>query len=334
MTPSFPSKIPYLSSEQKTKTILEYPVKSALFGLAVGDALGVPVEFVGRSWLKRFPVDDMRGYGTHDQPPGTWSDDSALSFCLAESLCGGYDLHDVAEQFMAWCFGQKWTPHGEVFDIGNATLSAIERLRNRDLPPQLAGGIDEGSNGNGSLMRILPLVFIVHNKPVDERYAAISDVSSITHGHFRSVFSCFVYLEVARQLLWGKHIEEAYSEGTAVARQYAEEREFNRRELSYFSRILQGRIPEVHEDNIFSSGYVVHTLEASLWSLLTTTSYSEAVLRAVNLGEDTDTSGAVTGGLAGLAYGLDNIPGGWVAQLARVEEIEYLCRIFAESLCR
>lgn len=313
---------------------MEYPVKSALFGLAVGDALGVPVEFVGRSWLKRFPVDDMRGHGTHDQPPGTWSDDSAMSFCLAESLCRGYDLRDIAEQFLAWCFGQKWTPHGEVFDIGNATLTAVERLRNRDLPPQLAGGIDESSNGNGSLMRILPLLFYIHDKPIDERYAIVSDVSGMTHGHFRSVFSCFVYLEVARQLLWGKHICEAYEEGAALAMKYAEAREFNRRELSYFNRVLQRKLPEVQEDNIFSSGYVVHTLEASLWCLLTTSSYSEAVLRAVNLGEDTDTSGAVTGGLAGLAYGFDDIPAGWVGQLARMEEIEYLCMAFADSMCQ
>lgn len=312
---------------------MEYPVKSALFGLAVGDALGVPVEFVGRSWLKRFPVDDMRGYGTHDQPPGTWSDDSSMAFCLAESLCRGYDLSHIAEQFLDWYFNQKWTPHGEVYDIGSSTLAAIERLRNRALPPQLAGGIDEGSNGNGSLMRILPLLFFIHNKPIEERYAIISDVSGMTHGHFRSVFSCFVYLEVARQLLWGKRAAEAYKEGAETAKQFAENQEFNRRELSYFSRILQGKIPQVHEDNIYSSGYVVHTLEASLWCLLTTSSYAEAVLRAVNLGEDTDTSGAVTGGLAGLAYGFDDIPSAWVEQLARMEEIEYLCMAFAESLC-
>ncbi|MCO6492400.1 MAG: ADP-ribosylglycohydrolase family protein [Phaeodactylibacter sp.] len=312
---------------------MEYPVKSALFGLAVGDALGVPVEFVGRSWLKRFPVDDMRGHGTHDQPPGTWSDDSSMSFCLAESLCQGYDLNDIAEQFLAWCYGQKWTPHGEVFDIGNSTLSAIERLRSRQLPPQLAGGMDEGSNGNGSLMRILPLLFYTYNKQVEERYALISDVSSITHAHFRSVFSCFVYLEVARQLLRGRHAQEAYEEGVAIARQFAEAQQFNRRELFYFSRTLQGKLPEVHEDNIYSSGYVVHTLEASLWSLLTTSSYSEAVLRAVNLGEDTDTSGAVTGGLAGLAYGFDDIPGDWIEQLARVEDIEYLCVALAGRIC-
>ena len=105
----------------------------------------------------------------------------------------------------------------------------------------------------------------------------------------------------------------------------------------YFEQIeryLQGKLPEAHEDNIFSSGYVVHTLEASLWSLLTTSGYSEAVLRAVNLGEDTDTSGAVTGGLAGLAYGFDDIPSHWVEKLARVADIEYLCSAFAESLCR
>ena len=311
---------------------MKHHIKSALFGLATGDALGVPVEFVGRAWLKKHPVEDMRGHGAHDQPPGTWSDDSSLAFCLAESLCNGYNLRDIADTFLAWYRQEVWTPHGEVFDIGNATIAAMERLRNRVLPPELAGGMDEGSNGNGSLMRILPLLFYIHEKPISERYQACSEVSSLTHGHFRSVFSCFVYLEIARQLLQGKRISEAYSKGVAVAREFAEAREFNRKELSYFTRILSEKLPEVQEDNIYSSGYVLHTLEAALWCLLTTNNYQDAVLKAVNLGEDTDTTAAVTGGLAGLAYGFEAIPKKWVEKLARWRDIEALCQRLAAAL--
>lgn len=310
---------------------LEYQIKSALFGLAIGDALGVPVEFTDRAWLKKFPVEGMLGHGTHDQPPGTWSDDSSLAFCLADSLCSGYNLRDMADKFLAWYRHGMWTPFGEVFDIGNNTLAAIERLSNPALPPELAGGMDEPSNGNGSLMRILPLLFYIRNKPIAERFLACSEVSGLTHGHFRSVFSCFMYLEIARLLLLGKTVADACHEAVFLVREFAEAQQFNRKELSYFTRILGEKLPEVQEDNIYSSGYVLHTLEAALWCLLTTGSYAEAVIKAVNLGEDTDTTGAVTGGLAGLAYGLDSIPKKWLEQLARRQDIEVLCRKLAAA---
>ncbi|MCB9274403.1 MAG: ADP-ribosylglycohydrolase family protein [Lewinellaceae bacterium] len=312
--------------------IVEQQIKSALFGLAVGDALGVPVEFVGRPWLKKHPLEDMRGHGTHDQPPGTWSDDSSLSFCLAESLCSGYNLRDIADKFLAWYRQGEWAARGEVFDIGNSTIAAMERLSNRALPPELAGGLDERSNGNGSLMRIMPLLFYIHNKPIDERYQACSEVSSLTHGHFRSVFSCFLYLEAARLLLQGETPAAAFHNSVALVRDYAEAQQFNRRELSYFTRIFNEKLPEVQEDNIYSTGYVLHTLEAAFWCLLTTDNYRDAVLRAANLGEDTDTTAAVAGGLAGLAYGFDAIPPQWVEQLARRQEIEALCQRLAKAL--
>ena len=134
-------------------------VLDGLFGLCIGDALGVPVEFTSRDDLKEHPVADMIGYGMYNQPPGTWSDDSSLAFCLAESLCNGYDLNDIASKFVAWYYDNHWTPHGEVFDVGNATSEAIERLK-IGVAPQKAGSCSEYSNGNGSLMRILPLVFV------------------------------------------------------------------------------------------------------------------------------------------------------------------------------
>jgi ADP-ribosyl-[dinitrogen reductase] hydrolase len=131
-------------------------IESALLGLAVGDALGVPVEFKSRHTLSAVPVTEMIGFGTHSQPPGTWSDDSALAFCLAESLCKGYDLNDLARRFVNWCEWGYWAArNAEVFDIGNATRLAIRRL-DLGISPVEAGGREEHSNGNGSLMRILP----------------------------------------------------------------------------------------------------------------------------------------------------------------------------------
>lgn len=294
-------------------------ILDALFGLCVGDALGVPVEFKSREYLNKNPVTDMIGYGTHNQSPGTWSDDSSLAFCLADSLCSGYDLSDIADKFVGWYYDNLWIPHGEVFDIGNATSEAIERLKN-GIAPQKAGGCSEYSNGNGSLMWILPLAFILQKTPFEKRVSIISDVSSITHGHLRSILACVIFIEMALNLLEGQDIQKAYQNmKKPIMEHYSGETE-----LKHYSRILQGDISELQEDVIKSSGYVVHTLEASLWCLLTSQSYKETVLKAVNLGEDTDTTGAVAGGLAGLYYGFESIPLEWVGKIARNDDIRKL----------
>jgi ADP-ribosylglycohydrolase len=142
--------------------------RDILFGVAVGDALGVPVEFELREDLLENPVTDMRSYGSqHYQPKGTWSDDSSLTFCLAESLLKGYDLRDMAMKMIQWKEHAYWTAYEEVFDIGLTTSLAIERLceiinkGQEDLLIKLGNIDDENSNGNGSLMRILPIVMYV-----------------------------------------------------------------------------------------------------------------------------------------------------------------------------
>jgi ADP-ribosyl-[dinitrogen reductase] hydrolase len=179
------------------------PIKSALFGVAVGDALGVPVEFKSRDTISENPLTDMLGYGTYNLPPGTWSDDSSLTFCLAEALTQGFDLNTIGQNFVKWYHENYWTPHGNVFDIGIATREAIARLAQGE-KPELAGGYDESDNGNGSLMRILPLIFYLVDKPINERFDITKKVSSITHGHIRSVIACFYYLEFAKQIIEGK----------------------------------------------------------------------------------------------------------------------------------
>jgi ADP-ribosylglycohydrolase len=175
-------------------------VKAALLGVAVGDALGVPVEFTDRDDRKQKPVDSMWSYGAHGQPAGTFSDDASLTFCLAEALAGGFDLGTIAQNFVRWFREGFWSAHGLVFDIGIATRHAIIRLEKGE-QPEFAGGMDISSNGNGSLMRILPLVFYIKDMPIEDRYRITKLVSSITHGHVRSVIACFYYLEFARQLL-------------------------------------------------------------------------------------------------------------------------------------
>ena len=296
-------------------------VKDALFGLSVGDALGVPVEFQPREQLKRDPVMGMRAYGSHHQPAGTWSDDSSMAFCLAETLCTEYNLGSLASRFVHWESDGYWGAHGRVFDIGIATSSAIDRLK-RGIDPLAAGNTEESSNGNGSLMRILPLLFFIRDKDIETRFKMIRDVSSLTHRHNRSVIACFIYLEFALELLEGRSKELAYDRSRERAAACLEGlEEYTEKERAVFDRILSGKLPGLKEEEVFSSGYVVHTLEASLWCLLTGRDYRETVLSAVNLGEDTDTTGAVAGGLAGLIYGWAQIPAEWMEVLARKAEI-------------
>ncbi len=308
-----------------------YAVKSALFGVAVGDALGVPVEFESRDDISRQPVTGMTGFGTYDLPPGTWSDDSSLTFCLAEALTQGFDVNAIGRSFVRWYHEGLWTAHGEVFDVGNTTRTAIERLA-RGMQADRAGSDDEASNGNGSLMRILPLLFYLSDRPVTERFEMTRQVSSVTHRHIRSVISCFYYLEFARQILEGRDKSEIYRDLQKVVFGHLSALLIDPPEIVVFDRLLKHDISRLPEEEIHSSGYVIHTLEAAVWCLLTTGSYREAVLRAVNLGRDTDTTAAVTGGLAGLLYGYDGIPAKWITHIARKDDIANLAGRLALSL--
>lgn len=278
------------------------------------------MEFQPRGYLKANPVTDMREYGTHEQPKGTWSDDTSLMLCLAESMVEGLDSNTLAQKFIAWKNDNLWTPHGWVFDIGIGTRIAIERLEN-GMKPELSGGFDEMDNGNGSLMRILPLVLHTIDLDIDERYDWTKKISSITHAHVRSVMACFYYLEFAKKIIDGKEKFQAYNELQSELTQYFEQRKINPIEINKFHRLLVEDISKVDEDKIKSSGYVIDTLEAAIWCILITNNYKDAVLKAVNLGHDTDTTGAVTGGLAALIYGLDNIPNEWINTLARKDDI-------------
>jgi len=304
--------------------MIHQPIKSALIGLATGDALGVPVEFRSRETMRQFPVTDMVGFGTHYLPAGTWSDDSSLAFCLAEALCGAFSLETIGRNFVKWLHENYWTPRGRVFDIGITTRQAILNL-STGCKPELAGGFDEDENGNGSLMRILPLVFYIRDMPEEERYYHSKKVSSLTHGHIRSVIACFYYLEFARLLLDGMPKETIYRQLQITVPALLQKLTINPLEIRVFDRLLREDISLLKEKDIKSSGYVLHTLEASIWCILTTDTYKDAVLKAVNLGEDTDTTGAVTGGLAGLIYGMGQVPAEWVARLARIEDINDLC---------
>lgn len=294
-----------------------------IMGAVIGDALGVPVEFTPRKNLIENPVDDMREYGTYNQPKGTWSDDSSLILCTIESLISGFDYEDLGKKFCQWLEDAYWTPHGEVFDIGRTTFSSILAMQNGR--SALESGRDgEYDNGNGSLMRILPFVFYIYNMEQEEREEIIVKASSITHSNEISTYACYLYVEYAIGLLEGLSKRQAYSRIQRLkGRGYRKEA---------FRRIQNGDISAYRSEDIYSSGYVIHTLEAALWCFINTNSYKECVLKAVNLGDDTDSLACIAGGLAGIFYGYSKIPMEWINTIVRSNDIVKLCDVFVAKL--
>lgn len=319
----------------KNKTI-----HSALFGVAIGDALGVPVEFRSREYLKAIPVTDMLAFGTHNQPIGTWSGDSSLTFCLAEMLTENYDLKNLANRFINWYEYGYWTASGEVFDIGIATSKAIYNLE-QDINPIIAGGADESDNGNGSLMRILPLLFYIKDMPIEDRFKYVSEVSSLTHRHIRSIIGCFIYIEFARQLLRSSDKFEAYIHTKDIVNKFLKNNPIcSENEINNYHHILSYPTDNFEPlplykysiDKIASSGYVVHSLEAALWCIFKEDNFEDTILRTVNLANDTDTIAAIAGGLAGLLYGFEAIPTKWINRLVRKDDIYDLCNRLEKKL--
>lgn len=250
-------------------------LRDCIYGLAVGDALGVPYEFRPRG---TFECTDMIGYGTHGQPAGTWSDDTSMTLATCDSIreLGHIDTADMRDKFVSWIARGEYTIDG-VFDYGGTTARALHTGK---------GGSGERDNGNGSLMRIAPLAFI------DATDEEIGEVSAITHAHRTSTDACVIFVELMRDVMnnalpsWALHLKDA---------------------------------PE-HE--IRSGGFVRDTLKAATWCFVNTNNYEECVLAAVNLGDDTDTTAAVAGALAGTAYGIDAIPQEWIDTLRGKELIE------------
>ena len=297
-------------------------VKSVILGHTVADALGVPAEFMDRQTLSLYPVTDMEGYGTYELPKGCWSDDTSMSLAALESLSGSLDFDDIMLKLGEWYYEGKYTPMGDTFDIGNTCSIAIDNycILRKDYTE--CGLTDENSNGNGSLMRIHPFVLYAYCAKMSqsECIGLVHVASALTHAHERSRIGCGIYSFVLRYLLEcpdKSSVISALNEAKAYYSDCAE--------LSHYERLFAPNFSTLNTDDIKSTGYIVDTLEAAIWCLLTTDSYEECVLRAVNLGYDTDTVAAVAGGLAGALYGYEAIPKKWLNDLKRVEYIENMC---------
>ena len=303
-----------------------------VMGVVIGDALGLPVQFMTKTEIRKNPITDMTGGGFFGLEPGAWSDDSSLTLCLAESLSEvGYNPEDIARRFVKWYRDGYMTPLGESFDIGGTTAIAMKRLIH-GVAPFKAGPTDAESNGNGSLMRILPATLFFSHESDYTMIQRICEVSKITHGHPRSQLACSLYSLFVKELLKGSSPQEAYDTMRLKSQTvFFVDRKVGK-QLSHFERIISGKLPNLPESEIKSGGYVVESLEAALWSFLTTSSFKDAVLTAVNLGWDTDTVGAITGSMAGVYYGFSNIPDHWLRKLLDYEKILSLTNQFADRI--
>ena len=306
-------------------------IKAVMLGHAVGDALGVPVEFCTREELAQNPVTDMMGWGSYDVPPGCWSDDTSMALATLDSLGSNrIDYAQIMNNFVAWYYRGEYTPEGKMFDIGGSCRAAIRRYQESDVKSPLECGLsDEHSNGNGSLMRIHPMALYLFVRGEEEKAAVevIHKVSSLTHAHARSRIACGVYAHILWELLSSPR-RASVLYGLKRAKKFYREnlKDSEKDELLLFEDEIFKLSEELPSDEkIESSGYVLDTLRAAIWCLLTSGSYEECVLKAVNLGEDTDTVAAVAGGLAGALYGMDAIPSAWLAELKKRDYIEKLC---------
>ncbi|MCD6267729.1 MAG: ADP-ribosylglycohydrolase family protein [Thermotogaceae bacterium] len=302
-------------------------LKGGLWGVIVGDSFGFTHQMMSRC-LDR----DFREVGEIHTPYGLWSDDSSLTLATADALIEGYDVSKIAKNFVQWFYDGEFTPRGFSFDHGRTTKKAIRRIA-RGIPPLEAGGDEEWDNGNGSLMRILPVVFYtyfnINNK--HERLRVIHEVSKITHAHPRTLMGCGIYSLMIWNILDGVDKMKSYHKSIEESKEiYSGEYYLN--EWKHYERILSGNIHEFGIDDIKGSGYVVHTLEAALWAFLRTSGFEEAVKEVVSLGGDADTTGAVTGGLAGTYYGLEAIPRDWIGRIERKGEVESIIESFVDSL--
>lgn len=297
-----------------------------MIGLVVGDALGVPVEFSHRSDLDRNPVRGMRGYGMHQQPLGAWSDDGALALAHAAAFIDhGWDARRHLEGFLAWLDEARWTANGKVFDVGITTRRAIVRFR-RGTDPAEVGCRGERDNGNGSLMRILPASCWWAGSSTETIIQRVGEASALTHAHIRAQMCCVLHALITDRMLGQWPIAAALQDaGKRIAPFIPAE------ELPIFAPLLDGSCLDLPRSKVPSDGYVVSTLIAACWCLHRHPGFAEAVLAAVNLGEDTDTTGAVVGGLAGLRGGFTGIPQVWTTCLPQSRMVIELATAFAEA---
>ena len=307
-------------------------VKDGIIGHAIGDAMGVPIEFTLRENLLDNPVTEMLGHGTYDVEKGSFSDDTSMEIALIDSYVKKeeFDYDDIMNNFSLMISEGKFTPDDKMFDIGITCSTAVNNYL-KGTPPLESGLDDYNSNGNGSLMRILPVVYYAHYKKLKqvEILELVRKVSSLTHRHEISIIGCYLYVNYVLNIINGKDKYAALSMLKALDLSM-----FKEENVEKYHRILEDNLKDLKLNDIRSSGYIVDSLEAALWVVLNTDSYSSSIIGAINLGEDTDTIGAITGSITGILYGYNSIPKSWLESLRKREYLEQYCRSFENVLLK
>lgn len=307
-----------LCDERFSKNLL-----AAVMGVAVGDAFGFPVQFDTREELKAHPVVDM-------EDNAVFSDDTSLTLCTLASLIeNDWQINeiDMMNKFLAWIQEGYMSAEDYAFDIGRTTRKALQRFYN-DAPLELCGCSGSGDCGNGSLMRIAPVIFYLEKNKKADAYTAIKSVSSLTHAHEVCVLGCYIYVMTGLAIL---NIKEEISKKDIVETSLKNmanevESKFSPEAVSLYRNIFAvNDLTETSEENIKSTGYVVDSLQAALWAFLTTDSFEQCIIKATSLGDDTDTIAAIAGGLAGIYYGYDAIPKSWIDKIKKKKLIFEVC---------
>jgi ADP-ribosyl-[dinitrogen reductase] hydrolase len=311
----------------ETEITLKDKIKGGIIGLLVGDALGVPYEFHARESIPSFdeiefepPTEFRRAHA--GVPIGTYSDDGAQALILLNTLleCGAFDAAHFAQGLVDWYDRGFMAVGNKVFDVGIQTAAAILELKN-GVEPLLAGGAHEYSNGNGSLMRVLPLALWHQGSDLDLVTDAF-DQSAVTHGHLRAKLCCALYCLWARRIL--QNVENAWENAVETLYEIFPEGTIENTEVE--TRIF----PKDAIFDVKGSGYVVDSLRAARWANGNKT-YEEVVKAAISLGDDTDTTACIAGGIAGLKFGIGGIPERWRVNLRGKEIYEPLLEKLLEK---
>ncbi len=293
--------------------------RGTLIGLAVGDALGAAVEFKPRGSF--IPVSGYRSGGPHRLNPGEWTDDTSLALALADSIAKvGWNLNDQAERYVQWWQSGEYSVNGHCFDIGTTTSGALRRfMATRNA--MTSGDRSGGNSGNGSIMRLAPVpIRYAHLYPdkLDELSHLAEESSLPTHASEQSVSACRYLATVLAALIHGEDRDAVLCPEWKPLQQLKDIKPLH----PLILEVARGSFRKKQPPEIEGSGWVVKSLEAALWAFHDAGTFEEAVLRAVNLGDDADTTGAVCGQLAGAYWGESGIPGALRSGLARMDLLE------------
>lgn len=289
----------------------------AIFGLAVGDALGTTIEFRPPGTFE--PVTEMIGGGPFGLQPGQWTDDTSLALCLAESLveCNGFDAKDQMERYVRWYRHGHLSSTGHCFDIGGTTSYGLRAFEKTGEP--YSGSTEKRMAGNGSLMRLAPVPLFFANEPA-LGIAMSGESSRTTHGSILCVDACRYFGGLIIGAVNGASKEELLSDRYSPVPGYWDENPL----VEEVDMVARGSFKIKEPPAIRGTGYVVDALEAALWAFHKANTFEEGVLLAVNLGDDADTTGAIYGQIAGAFYGIHAIPSRWLDILALRDTIESL----------